>query len=67
MLAPPHQTSISWARRRELETELGQRRLRNTASSRNVLAEAEDGARSSPEADLMNEIRVTIEWARRPN
>lgn len=40
-----------------LETEIGQSRLRNSASMRMVLAEVADGARSSPEADLMNLVK----------
>jgi hypothetical protein len=43
----------------QLEAELGQSRLRNSASLRMVLAEVTDGARSSPEADLMNLIRAS--------
>jgi hypothetical protein len=41
----------------QLEAELGHSRLRNSASLRIVLAEVTDGARSSPEADLMNLIK----------
>lgn len=43
----------------ELQSELGQSRLRNSAILRSVLAEVADGARSSPEADLMNLIKAS--------
>ncbi|MGO8962011.1 MAG: hypothetical protein ACLQFR_32260 [Streptosporangiaceae bacterium] len=42
---------------RQLETELGNSRLRNSAPLRVVLSEVADGARSSPEADLMHLIK----------